>query len=119
MANFDRIRKPPYEATSTRARGRIKEGIGLRTTAPMWGEQPQPNLKGQEHCQVSAQCMGVVCAVWELRKHSKNKTHVKDISRALKRTPGALRQKGRESGNSAWPSAALKQEMILSHQPNR
>ena len=31
----------------------------------------------------------------ELRKHSKNKTPVKDISRALKRTPGALRQKAR------------------------
>jgi len=31
----------------------------------------------------------------ELRKHSKNKTPVKDISKALKRTPGALRQKAR------------------------
>ena len=31
----------------------------------------------------------------ELKKHSKNKTAVKDISRALKRTPGALRQKAR------------------------
>jgi hypothetical protein len=45
---------------------------------------------------VKARCAsGVVCAGWELRKHSKNKTPVKDISRALKRTPGALRQKAR------------------------
>jgi hypothetical protein len=29
----------------------------------------------------------------ELRKHSRNKTPVKDISKALKRTAGALRQK--------------------------
>jgi hypothetical protein len=34
----------------------------------------------------------------ELRKHSKNKTPVKDISKALKRTPGALRQKARNLG---------------------
>jgi hypothetical protein len=33
--------------------------------------------------------------VKELRQHSKNKTPVKAISRALKRTPGALRQKAR------------------------
>jgi len=31
--------------------------------------------------------------VKELRQHSKNKTRVNAISRALKRTPGALRQK--------------------------
>lgn len=36
----------------------------------------------------------------ELRKHSKNKTPVKDISKALKRTPGALRQKARNLGIS-------------------
>ena len=36
----------------------------------------------------------------ELRKHSKGKTPVKDISRALKRTPGALRQKARSLGIS-------------------
>jgi hypothetical protein len=36
----------------------------------------------------------------ELRKHSKNKTPVKDISKALKRTPGALRQKARILGIS-------------------
>jgi hypothetical protein len=34
----------------------------------------------------------------ELRKHSKSKTPVKDISKALKRTPGALRQKARNLG---------------------
>ena len=34
----------------------------------------------------------------ELRQHSKNKTRVKTISRALKRTPGALRQKARSLG---------------------
>ena len=31
--------------------------------------------------------------VKELRRHSKDKTRVKAISRALKRTPGAVRQK--------------------------
>jgi hypothetical protein len=31
--------------------------------------------------------------VKELKKHSKDKTRVKAISRALKRTPGAVRQK--------------------------
>jgi hypothetical protein len=36
--------------------------------------------------------------VKELRQHSKNKTRVKTISRALKRTPGALRQKARALG---------------------
>jgi hypothetical protein len=30
-----------------------------------------------------------------LRQHSRNKTRVKTISRALKRTPGSLRQKAR------------------------
>ena len=34
----------------------------------------------------------------ELRQHSKDKTPVKTISRALKRTPGALRQKARVLG---------------------
>ena len=36
--------------------------------------------------------------VKELRRHSKNKTRVTTISRALKRTPGALRQKARALG---------------------
>ena len=36
--------------------------------------------------------------VKELRQHSRNKTRVKTISRALKRTPGALRQKARALG---------------------
>lgn len=36
--------------------------------------------------------------VKELRQHSKNKTPVKTISRALKRSPGALRQKARVLG---------------------
>ena len=34
----------------------------------------------------------------ELRQHSRDKTPVKTISRALKRTPGALRQKARALG---------------------
>jgi hypothetical protein len=34
----------------------------------------------------------------ELRQHSRNKTPVKTVSRALKRTPGALRQKARLLG---------------------
>ena len=36
--------------------------------------------------------------VKELRQHSKDQTRVKTISRALKRTPGALRQKARALG---------------------
>ena len=36
--------------------------------------------------------------VKELKQHSKNKTPVKNISRALKRSPGALRQKARVLG---------------------
>ena len=36
--------------------------------------------------------------VKELRQHSRNKTPVKTISRALRRTPGALRQKARLLG---------------------
>ena len=34
----------------------------------------------------------------ELKRHSKNKTPVKAISKVLKRTPGALRQKARSFG---------------------
>jgi hypothetical protein len=34
----------------------------------------------------------------ELRQHSKDKTRVQVISKALKRTPGALRQKARVLG---------------------
>ena len=36
----------------------------------------------------------------ELRKHSKARTPVAKISRAMKRTPGALRQKARHLGFS-------------------
>ena len=36
--------------------------------------------------------------VKELRHHSRNKTPVKTVVRALKRTPGALRQKARLLG---------------------
>ena len=36
----------------------------------------------------------------ELRKHAKEKTPVKDISKALKRTVGALRQKAHHLGVS-------------------
>lgn len=36
----------------------------------------------------------------ELKKHSKNKTPVKRISKALKRTPGAIRQKAHSLGIS-------------------
>ena len=36
--------------------------------------------------------------VKELRQHSRDKTPVKTISRALRRTPGALRQKARVLG---------------------
>ena len=47
---------------------------------------------------------GVVRRDWthadvkELRQHSRNKTRVKTISRALKRTPSSLRQKARALG---------------------
>ena len=34
----------------------------------------------------------------ELKRHSKNKTCVTAISKTLKRTPGALRQKARDLG---------------------
>jgi len=40
----------------------------------------------------------------ELRKHSKSKTPVKDISKALKRSQEALAAKGTQSGNFARPS---------------
>jgi hypothetical protein len=36
--------------------------------------------------------------VKQLRQHSRSKTRVKTISRALKRTPGSLRQKARSLG---------------------
>jgi hypothetical protein len=36
--------------------------------------------------------------VKELRQHSKDKTRVRTISKVLKRTPGALRQKARALG---------------------
>ena len=36
--------------------------------------------------------------VKELRQHSKDKTRITTISRALRRTPGALRQKARALG---------------------
>jgi hypothetical protein len=36
--------------------------------------------------------------VRELKTHSKNKTRVKAISRTMKRTPGALRQKAQVLG---------------------
>jgi hypothetical protein len=36
----------------------------------------------------------------ELKRHSKNKTPVKEISKVLKRTPGSLRQKARNLGIS-------------------
>ena len=36
--------------------------------------------------------------VKELRQHSRDRTRVKTISRALKRTPGSLRQKARALG---------------------
>jgi len=36
--------------------------------------------------------------VRELKRHSKAKTPVRDISRALKRTPSALREKARQLG---------------------
>jgi hypothetical protein len=43
----------------------------------------------------------------ELKKHSKNKTPVTAISRTMRRTPGALRQKARHLGIS------------IGHQPRR
>ena len=45
-------------------------------------------------------CVGIPthAEVKELKKYSKDKTRLKTISRALKRTPGALRQKARVVG---------------------
>ena len=48
----------------------------------------------------------------ELRQHSKNKTRVKTISRALKRTPGALRQKARALRDPARPSPRQKEAVL-------
>ena len=42
----------------------------------------------------------------ELRKHARAKTPVSKISKSLKRTPAALRQKARNLGFSIGPSAA-------------
>ena len=68
----------------------------------MRGEQAQSNLKERGMAKSTARKVKrAVRREWsvqderQLRKHSKNKTPVKDISRALKRTPGALRQKAR------------------------
>ena len=41
--------------------------------------------------------------VKELKKHSKGKTPVKTVSRALKRTPGGLKTKGLCARNFAGP----------------
>ena len=43
--------------------------------------------------------------VKELKKHSKGKTRVKAISRALKRTPGAVRQKAYALRDPGSPSS--------------
>ena len=43
--------------------------------------------------------------VRELKRHSKDKTRVKAISRALKRTPGAVRQKAYALGIPRGPSS--------------
>ena len=50
--------------------------------------------------------------VKELKKHSKNKTPVKTVSRALKRTPAALRQKAYALGISLGHRA--KSEKVVS-----
>jgi len=54
---------------------------------------------GEEKACGDRHCRGAQ-AERELRKHSKNKTPVTDISKALKRTVGALRQKARHLGIS-------------------
>jgi hypothetical protein len=41
----------------------------------------------------------------ELKKHSRSKTPVKAISKSMKRTPAAVRQKARILGISIGPSA--------------
>jgi hypothetical protein len=46
----------------------------------------------------------------ELRMHSKSKTPVKDISRALKRTPAALRQKAHSLQISLGHQRRLKKK---------
>ena len=55
----------------------------------------------------------------ELRQHSKDKTRVQVISKALKRTPGALRQKGSCARNSAWPSAYQEKASLNFWRPDR
>jgi hypothetical protein len=44
----------------------------------------------------------------ELKRHSKTRTPLKAISKALKRTPGALRQKASASRYSDWTPTAWK-----------
>ena len=48
--------------------------------------------------------------VKELRQHSRDKTSVKTISRALKRTPGALRQKAVRSESRSATAAPKEGE---------
>ena len=50
--------------------------------------------------------------VKELRQHSRIKTQVKTISRALKRTPGSLRQKARALGIPPRSSAPQKEARL-------
>jgi hypothetical protein len=47
--------------------------------------------------------------VKELKNHSKDKTRVKAISRALKCTPGAVRQKAYALGTPGRPSSQQKE----------
>ena len=51
--------------------------------------------------------------VKELRRHSKDKTRVKAISRALKRTPGAVRTESLCARNPGRPSSYQREMRIL------
>jgi hypothetical protein len=46
----------------------------------------------------------------ELRRHSKNKSALKTVAQSMKRTPGALRQKGLFPWSAAWASPFKQEE---------
>ena len=56
--------------------------------------------------------------VKELRQHSKDKTRVTTISRALKRTPGALEKKGPCTRDPTGPSAHQEKMSLTLAKPN-
>ena len=109
----------PFNAAANKARGRGRPHAGARAsiicTAQVkaslrWSQWPKVVLsepvkkKEKLMAKTIATRKSIVRRDWtradvkELRQHSRDKTPVKTISRALRRTPGALRQKARVLG---------------------